>query len=506
MKIFPVEQIAGIDKFTVENEPILSVNLMERAVGALYDELACRYDEGQRFIVFAGPGNNGGDALALSRIMLLDGFEVVTVLLRSNNLSNDAEINLDRLSHIRSSALVYLDRGQQLPVITPGDVIVDGLFGSGLNRPLKGEAADVVAFINRSEVEVVSIDIPSGLMGEDNSGNCPYAIVKADFTYTFELPKLAFMFPENECYAGVWKVVPIGLYPSKIESTPTNWFYTLVNDCSRLIPKRRKFTHKGDMGHLLLIAGSYGKIGAAVLAGKASLRSGVGLLTVHLPHNGGLNFHAALPEAMVNIDRSDLMFTEHPSLDNFSVVAVGPGIGTRVNCTKALRTLIFDVKEKRLPFVLDADAINILAAEKNLLSELPPNTIITPHPGEFKRLAGEWSSDYERMNKAVDMAVKYSIIIVLKGAYTMVVTPDGNCYFNSTGNPGMATGGSGDALTGVIASLLGRGVKACDAAVAGVYLHGLAGDIAKKERGEDALMASDLIDKLGDAFKKVLDY
>ncbi len=500
MKIFPVHTIADLDAYTIENEPILSVNLMERASRRLFDILKVRY-VGRPFIVLAGPGNNGGDALALSRMLLLEGFAVTTVMLQSEGLSNDAKINRDRLGHLLQSVIVELDKGDAFPTVPANCVILDGLFGAGLNRPLEGRARELVQFVNGLNKEVVAIDLPSGLMGEDNSANTRDGIIKASFTYAFQFPRLAFLFPENHPFVGHWEVIPIGIHQSIIDSTPSNWYLTTIADCKKLLPKRQRFDHKGVNGHVLLIAGSYGKMGAAVLASRACMKAGAGLLTVQIPHATCNVLHVAVPEAMVSIDRSDLMFTEFPALEQFSAVGVGPGIGVRSNSVKALSDLLDVIGS--IPLVLDADALNILALHPDLLGKLPGNTVLTPHPKEFERLAGASSDDYSRLQKAVLFSQTHNVILVLKGAYTVVVSPDGICRFNSTGNPGMATAGSGDALTGIILAFLGRGMKPLDAAVLGVYLHGLAGDIACESEGEDALTTSDLIQTLGKAFLRL---
>jgi NAD(P)H-hydrate epimerase len=496
MKIFPVKAVAEIDAYTIENEPILSVNLMERAARKLFDFIKERYAD-RWFLVLAGPGNNGGDALSLSRMLTLNGFEVETVLLKSEGLSDDTQTNRDRLRHLQQAKVFELDKGDTMPSIDYNCVVIDGLFGSGLNRPLEGRALNLVQTVNNWNAEVLAIDIPSGLMGESNAGNNPDGIIKATRTYSFEFPKLSFMFPECEPYVGDWEVLPIGLHPDKIKDTPSNWFLTQVGKVGALIKPRTRFMHKGHFGHVLLIAGSYGKMGAAVLAARACMKTGAGLLTVHVPHKTCHVLHCSVPEAMVNIDRSDLMFTEFPDLSPFKAIGIGPAIGCRSNSVQGLTDLLDQLGHRRM--VLDADALNILALHPALLDKLPENTVLTPHPGELKRLVGPWRNDFDRLQKVVDFCMKYKVVVVLKGAFTTVVSADGNCHFNTTGNPGMATAGSGDVLTGVILSLLGQGLEPIDAAVAGVYIHGAAGDLACNAEGEAALTASDIVNHIGKA-------
>ncbi len=347
---------------------------------------------------------------------------------------------------------------------------------------------------SRETTKIIAIDIPSGLMGEDNSENNLENIVKADYTLTFQFPKISFLFAENEPYVGEFEVLPIGLHPEGIAKTPSNFHLLEADDIQKLIPKRSRFSHKGTFGHALLIAGSYGKMGAAVLSSKACLRSGVGLLTTHIPRLGYTILQTAVPEAMTSVDQHDSMFTELPDLEPFSAIGAGPGLGTKSNSEKALLSLLENAK---VPLVLDADALNILSKNKEWLEKLPENSILTPHPGEFKRLAGEAANSYENIQKQIGFSEKYKVIVVLKGAFTSISTPDGKLYFNSTGNPGMATAGSGDVLTGIILSLLAQGIAPKNAAITGVHLHGLAGDLTAKEKSEISLIAGDIVEFLG---------
>ena len=344
---------------------------------------------------------------------------------------------------------------------------------------------------------VVSIDIPSGLMGEDNTGNIPENIIQANFTLTFQFPKLSFFFAENGKYIGVWEVLPIRLHPDGIALTQTDFLFIEKEEIQQIIQKRSRFGHKGSFGHALLIAGSFGKMGAAVLASKACLRAGAGLLTTHIPHFGYSIIQTAVPEAMASVDQHDSIFTEFPDLSQFSAVGVGPGINQKTNTKRALKELI---EKSKLPLVIDADALNILAENKTWLEKLPENSILTPHPGEFKRLAGESANAYENIQKQIEFSKKYKVIVVLKGAFTSVSTPDGRLFFNSSGNPGMATAGSGDVLTGIILGLLAQGNSPENAALAGVYLHGLAGDLAAQKNSEYSLVAGDIVKFLGKAF------
>jgi len=500
MKLFPTSAISQIDKLTMQYEPITNIDLMERAATALFNRFVVSGVSG-KIIFFCGPGNNGGDGLALARLLcsLPDMFEPFVYLFDfGHSLSPSAKINLERLKALNK---VQVETPQNIDelFVEKNAIIVDALFGAGLNRPLEGFATEVVKYMNDSGDQIIAIDIPSGLLGEDNRNNVSNSIVKAHCTYTFQFPKISFLFPENSIYVGCWQLLDIGLHQLAIEQTASNFHYIDCSDCSKFFKQREKFSHKGNYGHALLVAGAYGKMGAAVLSAKSCLRSGAGLLTVHVPHKTYQVLQAAVPEAMCSIDQSDLMFTEVADLKPYAAIGVGPAIGLKVNAQRGLHNLISRVE---VPLVLDADAINILGLNPDWLRLLPANTILTPHPKEFERIAGNSDCAYARMQKALNLAKEFNIIVVLKDAHTIVALPSGNVWFNSTGNPGMATAGSGDVLTGVILGLLSQGYTPSEAAILGVYLHGSAGDFAKKVKGEYSLIASDIIENLSEAFKK----
>ena len=503
MKLFQTSTIAQIDQYTIEHEPISDVDLMERASSTICDYLRNDTNFSGEVILFCGPGNNGGDGLALGRMLANQGirFSVKVYKLDLNcPLKGSSAINLKRLKENTNVEIHFLNEAEPLPYIFSEDLVIDALFGSGLNRPLEGFPATIVKYINQSGANVLSIDIPSGLMGEDNSGNIAEHIIRATQTITFQFPKICFLLPENEKYVGNWIVKNIGLHPDAILSIPTNFYLFDDTEAHRMIRNRNKFSHKGTFGHALLIAGAYGKMGAAVLASKACLRSGVGLLTTHIPHTGYSIIQNTIPEAMTSIDDSDLMFTNIEHLDIYQAIGIGPGIGTKVNTCKGVKKLIEHISHKQ-PIVVDADALNILGSNKEWLNILPENSILTPHPKEFERLSNPATNGYQRMKQAINFAQKYRVILVVKGAHSMVVNPQGEVWFNSTGNPGMATAGSGDVLTGIILGLIAQGYSPFDGARLGVYLHGLAGDLAAAQRGYEALIASDLIENLGEAFK-----
>jgi NAD(P)H-hydrate epimerase len=501
MKILKSPQVREVDAFTIKNEPVASIDLMERAAQTISQWISRNISSQKKLKIFVGPGNNGGDGLAIARQLVEFNFKTEVFLVRiSDHLSHDCQINLERVKDIKKITIKEISNKNDFPKIENDDVLIDGLFGSGLTRKLEGVSKELVQYLNISEADIIAIDIPSGLFGENNGDNDLDSIIKAKHTLTFQLPKLSFFFAKNEIFVGDWEVLPIGLNQHFIDHLESDFYMTDHQFIKDQLKTRKKFSHKGTYGHVLLIAGCYGKIGAAVLAAKACLRSGSGLVSVHIPKTGYEIMQTALPEAMISIDQSDLIFTNAPDAENYTSVGVGPGIGTKQNTKKGLLDLLDSIGN---PMVIDADALNILSEQKELLSNVPANSILTPHPKEFERLIGKTNDDLERIQTQIDFSVKNKVYIVLKGAHTSITCPDGSCYFNSTGNPGMATAGSGDVLTGIILSLLGQDYEPKLAAIIGVYLHGLAGDIASEEIGQEALIASDIIDHLGKAFLKI---
>ena len=498
MEIFNTKQIAEIDQFTIQNEPIAAIDLMERASLQIVNWLIHHISNEKKLFFFAGPGNNGGDAMAIACLMAEYDYQCQLYLIDfSKELKGSPAINWDRLQKQGKVRLVKIVSEEDIPEIPADSVVLDGIFGSGLSRKLEGLPERLVAEINASDVPVVAIDIPSGLFGEDNSQNDLSKVVKSDFTLSFQFPKLSFFFPEHDELLGKWEVLPIGLHPEAISSFQTPFHFLKEGFISSKVQQRSKFSHKGTYGHALLIAGSYGKMGAAVLASRACLRSGVGLLTSHTPHLGYPIIQMTVPEAMCSIDASDLMFTEFPAVSQFTAVGVGPGVGVKPNSQRALKELLL---AKPAKLVLDADALNILSLNKDWLKLLPENTILTPHPKEFERLIGGTTDSWSRLQLQIQFSKQYQAIVVLKGAHSCITLPNGQVYFNTTGNPGMATAGSGDALTGIILGLLAQQYSPADAALLGVFVHGLAGDLAANGQGEVSLVAGDLIDELGKAF------
>ncbi|KAA3638667.1 MAG: NAD(P)H-hydrate dehydratase [Bacteroidetes bacterium] len=499
MKVLSVEQIRALDAFTIANEPIPSLELMERASRVFTHWFINIFpDEDVPVTIFCGPGNNGGDGLAVARL-LHDKFYTVKVVFCAigNSTSEDFKANLDRLPAKIKTDLVKLKKGDKLPVIAKESIIIDAIFGSGLSRPVEGFWGEVINYLNSQTNPLVSIDVPSGLFADRHSNG---SIIKADHTLSFELPKFGFFFAENHEFTGEWDFQSIGLSYEFIDSASTSNYYLTKKDIQLLLNPLKKFDHKGTFGHALLVMGSYGKIGAATLAAKACLRTGCGLVTVHLPKCGYEILQTAAPEIMVSIDEGENYIENPPNPENYASIGAGCGIGTTPETAKALQKLI---SENDHPVLLDADALNILAANKQWLRELPQGSILTPHPGEFRRLFDGYANNFEQNEIQRQMAQELNVFIVLKGAHTCIADPEGNCYFNSTGNPGMATAGSGDVLSGMITSFLAQGYPPKSAAILGVYLHGLAGDIAADQQDPKSLIASDIINAIGPAFKTI---
>lgn len=500
MKIFTSSQIHELDKYTIENEPIKSIDLMERAARTLTHAIAEEWDNATPVVVFAGPGNNGGDALAVARMLADNGYGVTAYLFNiTGHLSTDCAANKMRITECKKlKSFVEVTQEFDPPKLEAGTLVIDGLFGSGLNKPLAGGFASLVKYINASPARVVSIDVPSGLMTEDNSYNVRANIIRADLTLTLQQPKLSFLFAENQVFIGRLKTLDIRISSEGIKNADAQFFVIEEKAIRPLLMKRNAFAHKGDMGNALIIAGSYGMGGAAVLAARACLRSGVGKVTAHIPKCNNIITQIAVPEAVVQLDPEETGFSEPVETENFDAVGIGPGLGQTETTAIAL---IAQLRRTQCPIVADADALNILANHRAWLQQLPKGIIMTPHPKEFDRMEGHCADSYERLTKALEMARRIQGYIIVKGHYSALCTPDGKVLFNSTGNAGMATAGSGDVLTGIITALLARGYKQTEACLVGMYLHGLAGDLAAKALGMESIVAGDIVDFLPEAFK-----
>lgn len=502
MKIFTSQQLKALDQYTIQNEPVESYALMERAAQRMASVLLKRYGAaGRRYVVFAGPGNNGGDALAIARILAEYEAQIDAYIFNiGGRISENCAENEKRLAGMKSVTLTEITQQFDPAPLSADDIVVDGLFGTGLNKPLAGGFAGLVAYINSQKAHVVSIDVPSGMMGEDNSFNVLRGIVRAELTLTVQQPRLAFFFADMAAFTGEVVTLDIGLSKEYIEETPTPYTTQGASEVAPLLHRRSPFAHKGTFGHGLLVAGSYGMAGASLLAGRAALRSGIGKLTIHAPVCNKDILQVGLPEAVLSIDSGVKYFTRAENPLTYDAVAIGPGLGRFHDTDSAF------VEQARgcvRPLVVDADGINILAEHKGWLSQLPQGAILTPHPGEFARLSDINSpgGGFAMLHAARDMAMQYQLYVVLKGHFTFINTPEGHTYINTSGNSGMATAGSGDVLTGVLLALLSQGYTPEDACRLGVWLHGAAGDIAAGRLGEDGVMASDIVEALPYAIK-----
>ena len=501
MKILSAEQIKVCDAFTIKNEPIASIDLMERAATACIKHIVKNASIDSDFVIFCGKGNNGGDGLAVARFLIKRNYSVkVYIINHSDNASEDFTANLERLKELKPEVVFSIDKEEDLkPIeITANTLVIDALFGTGLNKPLSGIVASLVNFINATKIFIISIDMPSGLYA-DKENDKDDVIVRSSLTLSFQFPKFSFFMPQNGIYVPEFEVLDIGLDKLFIQNISTPHYYVTRNDLQPLLKHRAKFSHKGNFGHALLVAGSYGKMGASVISAKACLRSGAGMLTVQTPKKGIAILQTSVPEAMVNADSNEELISELPHMDKITAVGIGPGIGTEAVTESVIKKLL----NYTLPMVFDADAINILANNKTWLSFLSPDTILTPHVKEFDRLTQKHINDFERLESAKQFAIKHRCILVLKGAYTQTVMPDGNVFFNSTGNAGLAKGGSGDTLTGIILGLLARGYTPPQAALIGVYIHGSAADSSLKKIHIESLLATDVIAKISKAFEKL---
>lgn len=496
MLILTSSQIKNADRFTIENEPISSIDLMERAAKKCFESIIKNFgDNFKTYLIISGPGNNGGDGLVIARFLKESGKNVNLILLgekfSEDNLANqlkwkkiDGKINsIDDFSLFSEKS----------------DAIIDCLFGTGLSKKPEGDFKNIIQKINESGKKVISIDLPSGMT--DAKQFDFNSIVKADYTFTFQFPKLSFLLPDSGIFAGYWEILDIGLIPDKNLNEKPLAYYLTKEYIKDNFKKRNKFSHKGTFGHACLIGGSYGKMGAMILAAKACLRTGAGFTTVISPECGYEILQTTVPESMVRISKGKF-YHEEFNLGNldFEAIGVGPGMGMERESANALKSLI---QNSSVPLILDADALNIISENKTWLHFLPAGSILTPHPGEFQRLVGKWETSDEMIEMQKEFTFKFQCIVVLKGAYTSITTPGGNLFFNSTGNPGLAKGGSGDTLTGIITALCAQGFSTLEAALSGVYLHGLAADLAAQEINEYGLLASDVIEFIPKAISQI---
>lgn len=485
MKILTGNQIKEADRYTIDNEPIGSIALMERASGIIAQWIDKNIDKKNPLLFLIGKGNNGGDGLAVARILYHSGYNCsVYVPFEKEFLSEDCLYNRNRLP-------TGINLTEDINDISNNAVIIDALLGTGVTGSIKAPLSSIIEKINTLHNKVISIDLPSGMITE--FGNSEQKIIKADITLTLQFPKLAMLLPEAGEYCGEIKVLPIGLSNSYINNSHTQYHFITKKLINSTLLNRNKFSHKGTYGHVLLICGSQGMGGAAVLATGAALRSGCGLVTLHTPKEERFATQTNYPSAMLSLDEDDYFSKLPAELSKYTAVGIGCGLNQMPQTIEAVKQLLTSVNR---PIVIDADALNILSEHYKLRHHVPENSILTPHPGELKRLVGEWDNENHKLELVRQLASNLKSIVIVKGAHTMICLPDGNCYFNSTGNSGMAKGGSGDVLTGYITGLLARGYSSTQAALIGVYNHGLAGDKVAAKRGMESMNSRDLIDEL----------
>ncbi|BDC98053.1 NAD(P)H-hydrate dehydratase [Persicobacter psychrovividus] len=499
MRILSPEQIHAADRFTIENEPITSEKLMFRAAKTFSKWFRNHAPNRPKSLILCGVGNNGGDGIVIAKLLAQKGYPVEVAVVR---FSPKSSRDFNHYFHQYSSLFPVheVETVEDLPPLDQYKILIDGIFGVGLNRPIEGFSAEIIHKINHSGKEIIAIDIASGLYAERASSK-EQAIIRPSHTISFQVGKLAFYLPENHDFVGDLHILDIGLDQEFIQSLHAPFAESNLEDIRQMLMPRDKYDHKGSYGHALIIAGSYGMAGACALSAKAALRSGAGLVSVQCPTRCVEVLQVAIPEAMVIPDEVGHKHFAKPTLTGqFDAVAVGPGIGTHEMTQEALANL-FATHEG--PLVLDADALNIISQSPALLKNIPRGSVLTPHPKEFERLVGKTSNQFERLENLQALAVEHQIICLIKGANTAIGLPDGRVYFNPTGNPGMATGGSGDVLTGIITALMAQGYHAEEAAIVGVYVHGLAGDYAAEALGMTSLIASDIIAHLPKAFQKI---
>ena len=501
MKILSANQIREADQFTIKKEPIKSIDLMERAVSRLFESIQASFDDRCRFAIFCGKGNNGGDGLALGRWLSSAGFGVeVFIIEHSDSSSEDFTTNLKRLQSAGVTPHT-VKSNNDIPSLAEDVVIMDAMLGSGLSRPLEGLLSDVVQALNTLPNEKIAIDIPTGLFADDNSDNNIEAIFKSDNTLTFQCPKLSMMHKDTAYFAGYVEVLDIGLDSDFIRTARVSEFFVTPSDIKGIYRPRKRYSYKGTYGHILAIAGSYGSMGAAIMSGTAALRSGAGLLTAYIPQCGMEVYQTSLPEAMAIVGDEEKHIAGMPDLEKYNTIAAGPGIGQHEDTIEVLKHILRNYDGN---LVLDADALNIIASNRDMLKLLPEDAILTPHPGEFKRLIDK-NSEGDYLEDLRSFSKDYNVVVILKNTISTIATPDGNLFFMDYGTPALAKGGSGDVLTGVVAGLLASGYRPDEAAKLGVYLQGVAAHYAEEKTSAEACMATDVIRQIGLAFQAIND-
>lgn len=510
MKIFSNEELRSIDAYTIQHEGVTSLELIHRTGRCVSDKLVelCP-DKSARIVVFAGWGKNGADAVAASAMLLKAGYapQIILFNIGGKRLCNECAACRDELlNDFPDCDFTEVTGNFSMPELDSATWVVDGLFGSGLNRPLAGSLQMIIRAINESGAKILSIDVPSGLMSDWNSQTLSRNVIHANVTIALGSPRLAFFIEDNAPAVGTWSVADIGLSKEAIRRAPYTYYLITERDIRRSLRPRDPYASKADFGSALICAGSYGMMGAAVLSTRACLRSGAGKVTCYAPRCGYYVMQTAVPDAMFERDPHDVALSQITLKHDYQAVAIGPGIGTADITINALENLLKLANANSRPLVLDADALNCIALRPIMLNYLPVLSVLTPHAGEFDRLFGSQPSAEARLRKAIEVAAFHNIIIVLKGRYTAIVRPDGKVYINSSGTPALATPGSGDVLTGIITGLIAQGYTPETAAIIGVYIHGVAGEICAAEHGTYGVSADDVAGSVGRAIKSIMEH
>lgn len=505
MKILNAQQIKEVDRCSIQKQKISSWELMERA-SAVFVGTLCKYLTGSEKVhIFCGKGNNGGDGLAIARMLADRHFSVsVFIVQHTDKASEDFLINYEKIkTHSRIRCIKEIRQSADMDGEIKDDVIcIDALLGSGINKAAEGLLKECICHINRHYKTIYSVDVPSGLFLDKENGPND-AVVRSTCTLTFQLPKLSFFLPENAEFVGDWEVLDIGLSEECIRQHATSYFTIDLSFVSSLCIPRKKVSAKWDYGHCLIVAGSAAMPGAAVMCVCSALRSGCGLVTIHSVEKVVDKVSQYYPECLLSVDSYSTNIQRMPdNIEKYTSVAFGCGMGHTEDTYRVLQSLLQTTGSQKL--IIDADGLNVLAQHPELADLLPSyRTVLTPHIKEFDRLFGKHYSHYQRLQTAVQMAVHKKTVIVLKSAYTAVVLPSGNVYFATFANSGMAKGGSGDVLTGLIAGLCARGYQTENAALLAVYLHAYAGLQAAQHIHPACVLPTDVITFLSDAFKLV---
>lgn len=499
LPLLTAPQIREADAYTITHEPITSVDLMKRAAKAFTDCFVEHFpDRSKAITIYCGTGNNGGDGLAIAQLLHYLEYTNLTVKIArySDKASDDFNVNLQRIQQT-SIPIITLNPGDALAPET-GTILIDALLGSGLNKPLGGDLKELVGYLNTQNAKVVAVDVPTGFFTEGITD--PKAVVfNADLAITFQQPRLNFLLPESAAVMRSWQFVDIGIDKDFIQSLHSPYQWVEGKDIAEILKPRRRFSHKGTYGHALIIAGQDKTMGAALLSSAASACTGAGLTTTCIPESGLTALNSYLPELMAIIRRGD----QQPVIDwaQFSAIAIGPGLGKEESALTLFENVLNNYHQ---PIVIDADAINLLAAHIQLWSKVPKGSILTPHMKEFDRLFGAHANWWQRLETGAEKAKQYGVYIVLKNDYTITFAPDGRVYFNSTGNPAMGTGGMGDVLTGVITSLLAQKYSSLEACLAGIFIHGRAGDELALPNRLNVVLPGELLKQLPSTMAKLM--